>query len=378
MCKVSVIVPVYNTEKYLKECLESIVNQTLDDIEIICVNDGSTDNSLDILKDYAKDDSRIKIISQENNGQGSARNKGLSIAKGDYIYFMDSDDIIELDTLKDCYNIMKDYKIDFVMFQLINFDEEKGFYQIPDYDMLNVWEFVGDNIFSYKDLGDLIFQVAVSPVNKLYNKQFLEDIKVRFPEDIIFEDNIFFWNVFLNAKRIKFIKQHYYIRRRHSFSTTGRPGIRFVDTLEIHNRIFDIFKKIDIFDEYKEFLFNKKIGLANVRFNQVAEEFKSEFFVEMKKDFEEMINENGYEFIIDCLNEYNKLFLNNVLISNCSEEFCLLMEIDKLKKDIKSIKSKNKKLKKQIKNIKKENKKNTTSTSLKITKNLKNIINFRK
>ena len=148
--------------------------------------------------------------------------------------------------------------------------------------------------------------------------------------------------------------------------------------MEIHNRIFDIFKKIDIFDEYKEFLFNKKIGLANVRFNQVAEEFKSEFFVEMKKDFEEMINENGYEFIIDCLNEYNKLFLNNVLISNCSEEFCLLMEIDKLKKDIKSIKSKNKKLKKQIKNIKKENKKNTTSTSLKITKNLKNIINFRK
>ena len=231
MVKISVIVPIYNTENYLRECLDSIVNQTFEDIEIICINDGSTDSSLNILEDYSMKDSRIKIISQENKGQGSARNNGLDIANGDYIYFMDSDDKIELNTLKDCYDgIIKD-NLDFIMFQLINYDEKKGFYQIPDYDMPNIGKLVGNSIFSYKDLNDLIFEVAVSPVNKLYNKRFLKDIGAKFPENLIFEDNIFFWNVFLNAKRVKFIPEHYYIRRRHSFSTTGKPGIRFVDTL---------------------------------------------------------------------------------------------------------------------------------------------------
>ena len=121
MVKISVIIPVFNVELYLEECLDSVINQSLDDLEIICVNDGSTDSSLSILEKYAKMDDRVKIISQENQGQGSARNKGLSIAKGECIYFIDSDDKIELDTLKDCYDCVKKNDLDFVMFQLINY-----------------------------------------------------------------------------------------------------------------------------------------------------------------------------------------------------------------------------------------------------------------
>ena len=88
--KVSVIIPVYNTEKYLEECLNSVENQTLEDIEIICVNDGSTDKSLEILNNHANKDSRIKVISQENGGLSHARNTGMKIAKGEYITFLDS------------------------------------------------------------------------------------------------------------------------------------------------------------------------------------------------------------------------------------------------------------------------------------------------
>ena len=90
--KISVIIPVYNVEKYLSECLDSIINQTLREIEVICVNDGSTDSSLSILKEYSSKDNRVKIIDKKNEGQGYARKVGLDIAKGEYILFCDSDD----------------------------------------------------------------------------------------------------------------------------------------------------------------------------------------------------------------------------------------------------------------------------------------------
>ena len=90
--KVSVILPVYNVEKYLKECLDSILNQTLQEIEVICVDDGSTDRSLEILREYEKKDKRVIVLTQENKGAGAARNKGLAIAKGEYLSFLDSDD----------------------------------------------------------------------------------------------------------------------------------------------------------------------------------------------------------------------------------------------------------------------------------------------
>lgn len=107
MVKVSVVIPVYNTE-YLRKALDSIVNQTLKDIEIICVNDGSTDGSLGILEEYKDKDSRIKIFSQENQGQGAARNYGLNEVSGKYTYFMDSDDILELNALKELYDICEE------------------------------------------------------------------------------------------------------------------------------------------------------------------------------------------------------------------------------------------------------------------------------
>ncbi len=102
--KISVIIPVYNVEKYLRRCLDSLVNQTISDIEIICVNDGSTDKSLEILEEYAKKDKRIKIINQENQKQGAARNRGLEIAQGEFISFVDSDDWVDLDYFEKMYN----------------------------------------------------------------------------------------------------------------------------------------------------------------------------------------------------------------------------------------------------------------------------------
>lgn len=106
MSKVTIIIPVYNVEKYLEKCLNSVICQTLKDIEIICVNDGSTDNSQQILKEYAQKDERIKIVDKKNGGLSSARNAGLDAATGEYCYFLDSDDWIELNTLEKLYGFI--------------------------------------------------------------------------------------------------------------------------------------------------------------------------------------------------------------------------------------------------------------------------------
>ena len=129
--KISVIVPVYNVEKYLLECLDSIINQTLKEIEIICVNDGSTDNSLSILKEYASKDNRIILIDKENEGLGYTRKVGLDNATGKYILFCDSDDFYsELTAFEELYNYIEKVKVDVVIFECIRFDKNKGFYII--------------------------------------------------------------------------------------------------------------------------------------------------------------------------------------------------------------------------------------------------------
>ena len=133
--KVSVIIPVYNSEQYLIKCLETIINQTLKDIEIICVDDGSTDSSLQILQDFSNIDNRIKIIKQQHEGTGVARNKGLSVTKGKYLSFLDSDDFFELNILEDLYNCAEKNNTDSVVCKSKIFDN--GF--IRDNNNIKEW-----------------------------------------------------------------------------------------------------------------------------------------------------------------------------------------------------------------------------------------------
>ena len=125
MVKVSIIVPVYNVEKYLSKCLESLINQTLKDIEIICVNDGSTDNSLSILKEYANKDSRIKIIDKQNEGVSVARNTGIEVATGEYLIFVDSDDYLVENACEKALNTIEHNNSDICIFGHYDLVDEK-------------------------------------------------------------------------------------------------------------------------------------------------------------------------------------------------------------------------------------------------------------
>ena len=124
MPKVSVIIPVYNTSKYLNQCLESIQNQTFTDFEAICINDGSTDSSLEILKEFASKDDRFIIINKKNEGQGIARNLGIQQANGEYIIFIDSDDWLETEGLEKAYKKIKEDSADILIFDFYFFSDK--------------------------------------------------------------------------------------------------------------------------------------------------------------------------------------------------------------------------------------------------------------
>lgn len=215
---ISVIIPVYNVEKYLERCLESVINQTYQDLEIILVDDGSTDSSPAICDKYKEKDSRIKVIHKENGGLSSARNAGLRISSGEYVGFIDSDDDAELNMYELLYDVAKKYNVDFVMSDYIRINEDKTKY-------LKTLE-INNGYYSKKDIKNKIFPSLIMGENLeygpllsvwhcLYNRKFLNQNNIEFDEDVRWsEDNIFSAIVGYNANSFYYLKNkglyHYY------------------------------------------------------------------------------------------------------------------------------------------------------------------------
>lgn len=205
MCPtLSIIIPVYNTEKYLVKCLDSVINQTFKDIEIICINDGSTDNSFDILKKYQVIDSRVKILDKKNGGLSSARNVGIKHAKGKYITFVDSDDFIELNTYESLLSLFNNPKVDLVYFstQLVIEDSRC---RTQD-----------ERYFEHKYTGfvelsnEIIKKMDVCAWNKIYKLSIIKKYEIRFPNGLWYEDNPFFWSYALVCDCAFFVDDKFY------------------------------------------------------------------------------------------------------------------------------------------------------------------------
>ena len=377
MVKISVIIPVYNTEKYLKECLDSIVNQTFTDIEIICINDGSTDGSLKIIKEYENNYKSVKVVSQKNSGLSASRNRGISLAKGDYIYFIDSDDILELTALEELYEISYNNDLDILIFKLINFSDDT-YEKYPNnyYEMgfLKQWN---KKVFTYKDLGKNALNIAVSAPGKLFKRELIFDM--RFPEGLIFEDNAFFAEAMLKAKRVSFYDKHLYNRRRREGSITTTNDLRFSDAIIIMNKVIELIKNHGVYKEFQVALWEKKIHTSYNRFAMVDDKYKDEFFNLIKDDFLLCNDEYNKDGISSKIKRKHKMIYENVLKSENYKIFELNLEIDK-------IQDANKKLKKQNSKLKNENKKMNyyrnqyesvlKSNSWKITKPLRAITNL--
>lgn len=204
---ISVIVPVYNSSKYLKECLDSILNQTLIDIEVICVDDGSTDESPLILEEYASRDSRLQILKQENKGAGAARNLGMTIAKGKYLSFLDSDDFFSPDMLKHAYLNAEIYSSDITIFGYNKFFEDISSNSKREYG-ISWWSIPKSEVFSKNDVPDTIFDISTPcPWNKLFRHSFILDNDLKFQEISKCNDLYFVFSAFYSAKIISILDE---------------------------------------------------------------------------------------------------------------------------------------------------------------------------
>lgn len=216
---VSVIIPCYNIEKYLRQCLDSVVNQTLRNIEIICVDDGSSDNTLEILKEYEKKDDRFKIISQKNGGAGAARNNGLRMATGKYLSFLDSDDFFELDMLEMAYESAEKYQADFVVFDSNQYHMDKNRFAETR------WVIHKDEIppympFSYRQLTGNVFKTFVGWAwDKLYLRSFVIENNLWFQEQRTTNDMLFVFSALVLAKKIAVVDKVLVHQRRGSSET---------------------------------------------------------------------------------------------------------------------------------------------------------------
>ncbi len=259
--KVSVIVPVYNMEKYLEQCLDSIVNQTLQNIEIICVNDGSKDSSLKILQEYAQKDKRIEIINQSNKGVSISRNKAILKAKGKYIQFVDSDDCIIPETCETLYNQCEQNDLDMLCFGGYNFianndnRQDKTRQDTPHYSFRYLpidWK---KDVFNHTDCLDFINSMAVSTCLTFYKKSFIEKHEILFPPHLRFEDNVFFTSALIKAKRIAINKTEFYQRRLHSEQTTQNWDKYFSDYIKITDVLLTMLEKenvvVELYEKYR-------------------------------------------------------------------------------------------------------------------------------
>ena len=239
MIKISIIVPIYNVEKYLKKCLESLFSQTLKEIEIIAINDGSTDNSYEIAKKY-QDKENFKLLTQENKGLSYTRNLGLKSAKGKYIMFVDSDDYLDKDVCERLYEFALEKDADITCYDLK--------YLYPD--MVSIMPGGTNEKVTQKEyvLG------SGSAANKMYKKSFLNKINFKFEVNFWSEDAAIIPSLCLYTDKIYYLKDCYYnyFQRQNSITNQTTFNPKSFDTFKAVNILVDKFKTNNKYEEYIE------------------------------------------------------------------------------------------------------------------------------
>ena len=238
MIKISVIVPVYNTEKYLPKCLDSLVNQTLKDIEIIIVNDGSPDNSQKIIDDYVKKYKNIKAFEKKNGGLSDARNYGIKKASGEYIAFLDSDDYVTVDMYEKMYKKAISQEFDMVVCDLNYVYNDK---------VVKAYSNIKDDT---TDIRKAMINIYPAAWNKIFKKE-LFDIGIEFKKNVWFEDVEFIYRLLPNIKSIGVVHEHFnqYVQRVGSI--TSSIDKRIYNYIDNWNGIIEYYKKNNLYDMYK-------------------------------------------------------------------------------------------------------------------------------
>ncbi len=287
MAKVSIIIPIYNVEQYLTECMDSVVGQTLRDIEIICINDGSTDGSLKILQSYADNDERIVLVDKENGGYGIGMNIGLDLAKGEYIGIVEPDDFVPLNMFGDLYAKAKEYDLDLVKADFYRFTRKEN----------------GDMYLSYNHLSknpddyNVVFHPSQNPEairytmntwSGIYRKTFLDEYQIRHNETpgASFQDTGFFFQTFAYGQRAMIVDHPYYMNRR------DNPNSSVNDKHKVYamNVEYDHIRRLlvrdrEVWERFRGIYWWKKYGSYRLTVQRIADECKAEYIRRFAAEF---------------------------------------------------------------------------------------------
>lgn len=289
---ISAIVTAYNLEKYIKICLKSLLYQTYNDIEIICIDDGSTDNTSEIVRELAKTDSRVKYYRHENRGVGYSRNKGLELAKGEYVIFIDGDDWVENNLFEKAVEITQKCNSDIVVFDVLTFDNSTKLVNQQNFFETELWKNNKNrfSIHTYKDNSE-ICNGNYSAANKLFRREFLVKNNIKFCENLRFEDFLFHFQTLFLAKKINLLPEKLYYYR------TNRQGSMLTSLASKTNIVFDIFnilqlleaflKEQNLFENLKLDFYKIKLKMYKLIFFNSNPKFRKKVFEMAQKDIKD-------------------------------------------------------------------------------------------
>lgn len=283
---VSVTLAAYNVEEFIKESLDCIVNQTLKDIEIICIDDGSTDNTLSILNEYAQKDNRITVITKpKNEGLAVARNESLALAKGKYIAFVDGDDLMDLDLFKKAYELAEKEKADMVMWDYAVFynneDLEENRKKPSTLDQISV-----DNKVS------LLRRPAFTWV-KLIKTKVAKALNIHFPDGLTRQDIPVHWHLITKLENISILPEILSYYRQQSNATTHRSDTRLFDLASVMSITEDYLKKNNLFDLYKDIFLESQLNLLFGMYDKADKSIKLKALMIIK----EKLGDDQWQYI---------------------------------------------------------------------------------
>lgn len=262
---VSIIIPVYNVETYIKACLDSVTKQTFSDYELIIVNDGSTDNSPSIINEYSKEKENIVVINQENQGQSAARNRAINIARGEYIYFLDSDDYIDFDTIETLYTDATLNDLDVLLFNgdtfYDNYVRSKTNFG-RNYSKNGQYSEISDGLTMFSNLV-MNNDYSCSPCLLFIRKSILENKSLNFYEGIIHEDELFTFKLLLSSKSVRHLDKTLFHRRiRENSTMTGLNYLKsYIGYSVVLKEMVNFKNSLNINGyDYVNKAINKKIG----------------------------------------------------------------------------------------------------------------------
>lgn len=341
--KVSIIIPIYNVEKYISECLDSVCNQTLKEIEILCIDDCGKDNSINIVKEYLKKDNRIKIIRHDKNkGLSGARNTGIRNAIGEYIGFVDSDDYISLNFYENLYNLAKKENADIVQsFLKLYYDDTK---LCEDYCLNKEIEKFDSRIQNIEKL-DIYFNAAMV-WNKIFKTDLILQNNIFFPEGLYWEDNPFTIQAAYYANKIipEINSTYFYRQRPGSIITIGNEKSYF-DMLKIHNSMIDFINSINLDKKSYNNIFNRFMSRLDLDFeklqtNQDLKHLTKRYVKEWKKlyskclyktDFKKEYKQIANKISISKLKRFYLIIINILHIIKLSLKICINIVINSYK-----------------------------------------------